>query len=72
MASIKIKSLQKLPLVRRDWNAVILFKGVGVTHYAATNADEFAAEAFKEYKLRKNPSKYAAKVGALIDKYFKR
>jgi phage gpG-like protein len=31
MASIKIKSLEKLPLVRRE--AVILFKAVGVSHF---------------------------------------
>ena len=40
--------------------------------YAGTNADEFLAEGFTEYKLRKNPSKYAKKVGKLFDKYFKK
>jgi len=40
--------------------------------YANTNIDEFAAEAFKEYKLRNNPSKYAKKLGKLIDKNFKK
>jgi hypothetical protein len=40
--------------------------------YASTDIDEFHAEAFKEYKLSSNPSKYALKVGKLIDKYFKK
>ena len=39
--------------------------------YAGTNADEFLAEGFTEYKLRKTPSKYAEKIGKLFDKYFK-
>ena len=30
------------------------------------------AEAFTEYKLNSNPSKYALEVGKLIDKYFKK
>lgn len=43
-----------------------------IGNYANTNYNEFMAEAFTEYKLRKNPSKYAKKVGLLIDKYFKK
>jgi hypothetical protein len=39
--------------------------------YASTNLNEFFAEAFTEYKLSSNPSKYAKLVGELIDKYFK-
>lgn len=41
-------------------------------NYASTNMNEFMAEAFTEYKLSSNPSKYATAVGKLIDKYFKR
>jgi hypothetical protein len=41
-------------------------------NYAGTNANEFVAEAFTEYKLSANPSKYARLVGELIDKTFKR
>lgn len=41
-------------------------------HYAGTNADEFFAEAFTEYKLSKKPSKYAKSVGKLVDLYFKK
>jgi len=40
--------------------------------YASTNADEFFAEAFTEYKLSSNPSKYAKIVGDLVDKTFKK
>ena len=40
--------------------------------YAGTNVDEFTAESFTEYKLTEKPSKYATKVGKIIDKYFKR
>jgi SPP1 gp7 family putative phage head morphogenesis protein len=40
--------------------------------YAKTNTDEFFAEAFTEYKLSSNPSKYAKIVGNLVDKTFKK
>jgi hypothetical protein len=40
--------------------------------YANTNDNEFLAEAFTEYKLSSNPSKYALEVGQLIDRYFKK
>ncbi len=45
---------------------------ISLGKYASYSIDEFHAEAFKEYKLKSNPSKYAVKVGELIDKYFKR
>lgn len=40
--------------------------------YASTNLNEFMAEAFTEYRLSSNPSKYATEAGKLIDKYFKK
>jgi SPP1 gp7 family putative phage head morphogenesis protein len=40
--------------------------------YASQDIDEFLAESFTEYKLSSNPSKFAIKVGELIDKTFKR
>jgi hypothetical protein len=40
--------------------------------YASANKNEFLAEAFTEYKLSSNPSKYALEVGKLIDRYFKK
>jgi hypothetical protein len=41
-------------------------------NYASTNLNEFMAEGWTEYNLRKNPSKYAKQIGELIDKYFKK
>jgi hypothetical protein len=40
--------------------------------YAGKNLNEFMAEGFTEYKLSSNPSKYAIKIGNLIDKTFKK
>lgn len=40
--------------------------------YANTNRNEFFAEAFTEYKLSSNPSKYAKEVGKLVDEYYKK
>lgn len=40
--------------------------------YASTNINEFMAEGWTEYKLSSKPSKYAVKIGKLIDKYFKK
>jgi hypothetical protein len=50
-------------------------EGINEIHlgvYAGTNHNEFMAEAFTEFKLSSNPSKYAKKVGELIDKTFKK
>lgn len=40
--------------------------------YANTNMNEFFAEAFTEFELNTNPSKYAKLVGELAEKYFKK
>lgn len=40
--------------------------------YSGTNINEFMAEAFTEYKLSSQPSKYAVEVGTLIDNYYKK
>lgn len=51
------------------------FDGLNKTYlgrYASTNLDEFVAEGFTEYKLNSAPSKYAVKIGQLIDKHFKK
>lgn len=40
--------------------------------YASQNPFEFMAEAFQEYWNRATPSKYALKVGELVDRYYKR
>jgi hypothetical protein len=54
---------------KKDLNRL---KDVYLGDYAITNKDEFMAEAFTEYKLSSNPSKYAIRVGNIIDKYFKK
>lgn len=58
----EVRTLQDSP----ELNNIYLGK------YASHNINEFMAEGFTEYKLRKNPSKYAKKIGLLIDKYFKK
>jgi hypothetical protein len=45
---------------------------ISLGKYASTNLNEFMAEGFTEYKLSSNPSKYATKIGELIDKNFKK
>jgi SPP1 gp7 family putative phage head morphogenesis protein len=71
----------KLRVLRNDYNSE-LFVSHGLTDkkelislslgkYASTNLNEFMAEAFTEYKLSSQPSKYAVKAGELIDEYFK-
>jgi hypothetical protein len=54
---------------KKDLNRL---KDIYLGGYAKTNNNEFLAEAFTEYKLSSNPSKYAVQVGKIIDKYFKR
>jgi hypothetical protein len=48
------------------------FRGFIKKIHANTNIDEFMAEGFTEFKLSDNPSKYAIKIGELINKYFKK
>lgn len=60
--------LQSLTLSGKKGEAGAIFLG----SYANTNLNEFMAEAFTEYTLKSGPSKYAIKVGKLIDKYFKK
>ncbi|MFB5946109.1 hypothetical protein [Albibacterium profundi] len=40
--------------------------------YASTNINELMAEGFTEFTLSKNPSKYALRIGNLIDEYFRK
>jgi Xaa-Pro aminopeptidase len=63
-----IRADYKLELMRSTTEAAK--DAISLGQYANTNIDEFMAEAFTEYKLRSNPSKYATLVGKLIDKYF--
>lgn len=47
-------------------------EGSFLGQYASVNLNEFLAEGFMEYKLKKNPSVYALKIGTLVDKHFKK
>lgn len=60
------KELNGLERNSKEYNNIYLGR------YASSNIDEFLAEAFQEYRNRRNPSKYANMVGELVDKYFKR
>jgi hypothetical protein len=61
---------EKLKLFRR--NNIEEYNKIWLGDYAETNVDEFMAEGFTEFKLSDNPSKYAIKIGELINKYFKK
>ena len=61
---------EKLRLLRR--NNVEEYNKIWLGDYANLNVDEFMAEGFTEFKLSDNPSKYAIKIGELINKYFKK
>ena len=56
----------------RDADSFLKFNETFLGEYSLTNADEFLAEAFTEYKLNSNPSKYARLVGEVVDRYFKK
>ena len=43
-----------------------------IGQYGHDNTSEFMAECFQEYRNSSNPSKYAKKVGKLIESYFKK
>jgi hypothetical protein len=69
----KINRLYKKELKDFDQNEDFYNRNqISLGDYASTNIDEFMAEAFTEYRLSSNPSKYAVLVGKLIDKYFKK
>lgn len=58
--------------VRGESNNKKFLTEIFLSEYGDTNEDEFVAEAFAEYKLCSHPTKYAQKIGKLVDKYFKR
>jgi hypothetical protein len=68
---IKNEYVQEMLAFNRQGDKKSVYN-ISLGRYASTNLNEFHAEAFKEYKLSSNPSKYALKVGKLIDKYFKK
>ena len=55
--------------LKKDYNKL---NEIFLGDYANKNKNEFMAEAFTEYMLKSNPSKYALEVGKLIDEYFKK
>lgn len=71
MANIKSKYLNETKSLGINGDYATL-NDIYLGSYAATNSSEFMAEAFTEYKLNSNPSRYAIEVGKLIDKYFKK
>jgi hypothetical protein len=48
------------------------FRKIHLGDYASTKPNEFMAEGFAEYKNCKKPTKYAKKIGELIDEYYKK
>lgn len=61
------KEMLKFAL-RRDINGL---NDIYLGDYADFNISEFMAEGFKEYTSYSKPTKYAVKIGKLIDEYFK-
>ena len=72
LRAIKAKYLKEIKELYKKSSRIAELTDVYLGDYASTNINEFMAEAFTEYKLCKNPSKYAIEVGKLIDKTFKR
>lgn len=68
---IKLRKEYHAEISSLEWNEED-FSKIFLGRYASTNANEFLAEGFTEYKLSSSPSKYAKKIGLLIDKYFKK
>jgi hypothetical protein len=71
ITSLKTKYKKEINRLASD-NDLIGLNNTYLGDYASTNKNEFMAEAFTEYKLSSNPSKYAIEVGKVIDKYFKK
>ena len=72
LRKIRTEYNKELIDLRRNKASETTIDAVFIGKYAQTNLDEFGAESFTEYKLSKNPSKYAKQVGELIDKNFKK
>ena len=56
----------------RNSNNIKKYNDIYIGRYAMHSFDEFIAEAFTEYTLNSNPSKYAKLVGEIIDEYLKK
>jgi len=71
LQDLKREYTKELRELNKSGDKKTLFK-IHLGNYANTNINEFMAEGFTEYKLNTNPSKYAKKIGLLIDKNFKK
>lgn len=71
MRNIKNEYQNELSLMHRNNDFESLNK-IYLGKYASSNIDELLAEGFTEYKLNSTPSKYAVKIGELVDKHFKK
>jgi SPP1 gp7 family putative phage head morphogenesis protein len=75
LREIRVNYTSELAKLANDFEGSILKREQYKIHlgsYANTNINEFMAEGFTEYKLHSKPSKYALKIGQLIDKYYKK
>ena len=72
LAILRKEYHEELKAINEKNNSEKEYSEIFLGKYASTNLNEFMAEAFTEYQLSSNPSKYAKKVGLLIDKYFKK
>lgn len=71
MQNIKNEYQNEMLLMNKNQDFESLNK-IYLGRYASSNIDELLAEGFCEYKLNSNPSKYALKIGELVDKHFKK
>nr|AKH47393.1 hypothetical protein P12026_05 [uncultured marine virus] len=75
-------ALDKIRIIRKNYydelkrlkeaNKIKQYNDIYIGRYALHSFDEFIAEAFTEYNLNSNPSKYARLVGEVMDQYLKK
>ena len=63
---------QEFQLAAQKSDNMLTASKIIIGQYGHGNVKEFLAEAFQEYRNCQSPSKYAVKVGRLIDTWFKR
>jgi len=75
-------AIDKIRIIRKNYydelkrlkeaNKIKQYNDIYIGRYALHSFDEFIAEAFTEYNLNSNPSKYARLVGEIMDQYLKK
>jgi len=70
LRTLRSQYMDELTDLKLNKNDYFNYNKVYLGKYAATNIDEFFAEAFADFELNATPSKYALKVGELVTKYF--